>query len=308
MNRRESKKLSPEDDIDGVRGLVELAPGYLKRVYEIVRKAGGLCMAYEVQTRFGRTGTHYWGFQTKDVIPDIVTMAKGIGNGFPSGAVVTTPESTQKVFDEMSFKGNALIQGYNKCKFKAKVRINQQTSSSSAHQVVSWKNYLYVYGDEFTSPNQECFHDYKYFWMLDLKTNQWEQLDYKGCHSPRSGHRMPMPSILYVLLVAIFFNDLLVFDLGTFKWQEIKPTPGCLWPSARSGFQLFVYQDNMYGGYSKEVSFNKNSSEKGICHSDMWLLDLKTWVRIKETFALASTSSEETDWAGLLHLIKFYKN
>lgn len=60
----------------GVGGAVELAPGYLKRVYEMVRKAGGVCIADEVQTGFGRTGSHYWGFQTQDVIPDIVTMAK----------------------------------------------------------------------------------------------------------------------------------------------------------------------------------------------------------------------------------------
>lgn len=45
----------------------------------------------QVQTGFGRTGTHFWGFQGHDVIPDMVTMAKGIGNGFPMGAVVTTP-------------------------------------------------------------------------------------------------------------------------------------------------------------------------------------------------------------------------
>ncbi|KAL8484973.1 hypothetical protein ACS0TY_027327 [Phlomoides rotata] len=45
-------------------------------------------------------------------------------------------------------------------------------------------------GGEFTSPNQERFHHYKDFWILDLKTNQWEQLNYKGCPSPRSGHRM----------------------------------------------------------------------------------------------------------------------
>ncbi|WOG91174.1 hypothetical protein DCAR_0310422 [Daucus carota subsp. sativus] len=60
----------------------------------------------------------------------------------------------------------------------------------SAHQAVAWKNYLYIYGGEFTSPNQERFHHYKDFWMLDLKTNQWEQLNYKGCPSPRSGHQM----------------------------------------------------------------------------------------------------------------------
>jgi alanine-glyoxylate transaminase/(R)-3-amino-2-methylpropionate-pyruvate transaminase len=51
-----------------------------------------LCIADEVQTGFGRCGTHYWGFQTQGVIPDIVTMAKGIGNGAPLAAVTTTPE------------------------------------------------------------------------------------------------------------------------------------------------------------------------------------------------------------------------
>lgn len=53
-----------------------MAPGYLKLVYDMVRKAGGVCIADEVQSGFGRTGSHYWGFQTQDVIPDIVTMAK----------------------------------------------------------------------------------------------------------------------------------------------------------------------------------------------------------------------------------------
>ena len=55
---------------------MELAPGYLKLVYDIVRNAGGVCIADEVQTGFGRTGGHYWGFETQGVIPDIVTMAK----------------------------------------------------------------------------------------------------------------------------------------------------------------------------------------------------------------------------------------
>lgn len=53
-----------------------MAPGYLKLVYDIVRKAGGVCIADEVQSGFGRTGSHYWGFETQGVIPDIVTMAK----------------------------------------------------------------------------------------------------------------------------------------------------------------------------------------------------------------------------------------
>nr|KJB71232.1 hypothetical protein B456_011G112000 [Gossypium raimondii] len=66
------------ETIQGVGGAVELAPGYLKQVYDIVRKAGGVCIADEVQTGFGRTGSHYWGFETQGVIPDIVTMAKSL--------------------------------------------------------------------------------------------------------------------------------------------------------------------------------------------------------------------------------------
>jgi alanine-glyoxylate transaminase / (R)-3-amino-2-methylpropionate-pyruvate transaminase len=80
------------ESIQGVGGCIVFPDGYLKYVYEHVRAAGGLCIADEVQTGFGRTGTHYWGFETQGIVPDIVTMAKGIGNGCPLGAVVTTPK------------------------------------------------------------------------------------------------------------------------------------------------------------------------------------------------------------------------
>lgn len=78
--------------IQGVGGIMELAPGYLPAVYKVIKNAGGLCIADEVQSGFGRTGSHFWGFEGHGIIPDIVTMAKGIGNGIPIGAVVTTPE------------------------------------------------------------------------------------------------------------------------------------------------------------------------------------------------------------------------
>lgn len=91
------------ETIQGVGGAVELAPGYLKLVYDIVHKAGGVCIADEVQTGFGRTGSHYWGFDTQGVIPDIVTMAKGIGNGLPLGAVVTTPEIANVMAQKIQF-------------------------------------------------------------------------------------------------------------------------------------------------------------------------------------------------------------
>jgi alanine-glyoxylate transaminase / (R)-3-amino-2-methylpropionate-pyruvate transaminase len=80
------------ESIQGVGGCVVFPDGYLESVYGHVRAAGGVCIADEVQAGFGRTGSHYWGFETQGVIPDIVTMAKGIGNGFPLAAVVTTRE------------------------------------------------------------------------------------------------------------------------------------------------------------------------------------------------------------------------
>ncbi|KAF5952403.1 hypothetical protein HYC85_010347 [Camellia sinensis] len=72
--------------IQGVGGIIELAPGYLPAVYSSIKKAGGLCIADEVQSGFARTGSHFWGFECHGVVPDIVTMAKGIGNGIPLGA------------------------------------------------------------------------------------------------------------------------------------------------------------------------------------------------------------------------------
>jgi len=80
------------ESIQGVGGTVVFPDGYLKRAYEYVRAAGGVCIADEVQTGFARTGRHFWGFQLQGVVPDIVTMAKGIGGGCPLAAVVTTPQ------------------------------------------------------------------------------------------------------------------------------------------------------------------------------------------------------------------------
>ena len=73
------------ESIQGVGGVVVFPDGYLKHVYEHVRAAGGVCIADEVQTGFGRTGTHFWGFETQGVIPDIVTMAKGHRQRVPAG-------------------------------------------------------------------------------------------------------------------------------------------------------------------------------------------------------------------------------
>jgi alanine-glyoxylate transaminase/(R)-3-amino-2-methylpropionate-pyruvate transaminase len=100
------------ESIQGVGGVVVFPDDYLKHVYEHVRAAGGVCIADEVQAGFGRTGTHYWGFETQGVTPDIVTMAKGIGNGCPLGAVVTTPKIAAALAQRIHFNtfgGNPVV-------------------------------------------------------------------------------------------------------------------------------------------------------------------------------------------------------
>lgn len=78
------------ETLPSVGGQIVLPEGYLRDVYAYVRAAGGVCIADEVQVGFGRIGTHFWAFESQDVVPDIVVMGKPIGNGQPLGAVVTT--------------------------------------------------------------------------------------------------------------------------------------------------------------------------------------------------------------------------
>ncbi len=91
------------ETIQGVGGAVTPPPEYFKIIYDIVRRYGGLCIADEVQTGFGRTGAHYWGFENWGVTPDIVTMAKGIGNGAPLGACTTRPDIAKTMTNRVHF-------------------------------------------------------------------------------------------------------------------------------------------------------------------------------------------------------------
>jgi alanine-glyoxylate transaminase/(R)-3-amino-2-methylpropionate-pyruvate transaminase len=91
------------EPIQGVGGATMGAPNYLREVYDIIRAHGGLCIADEVQTGFGRTGDHYWGFENWGVVPDMVTMAKGIGNGVPLGAVTTRMDIAKSLSQRIHF-------------------------------------------------------------------------------------------------------------------------------------------------------------------------------------------------------------
>ncbi|MDX1945460.1 MAG: aspartate aminotransferase family protein [Pirellulaceae bacterium] len=91
------------EPIQGVGGAVTPPPEYFPIVYDIIRRYGGLCVADEVQTGFGRTGEHFWGFENWGVTPDLVTMAKGIGNGAPLGACTTRAEIAQRMKNRVHF-------------------------------------------------------------------------------------------------------------------------------------------------------------------------------------------------------------
>jgi 4-aminobutyrate aminotransferase-like enzyme/Ser/Thr protein kinase RdoA (MazF antagonist) len=86
-----------------VGGQIILPDGYLEAVYRIVRAAGGVCIADEVQTAYGRMGTHFYAFEAQGVVPDVVVLGKPIGNGYPLGAVVTTAEIAASFDNGMEF-------------------------------------------------------------------------------------------------------------------------------------------------------------------------------------------------------------
>ena len=91
------------EPIQGYGGVIPLPDGYLAAAFERVRAAGGVCIVDEVQTGFTRTGDNFWGFEAHGVIPDIVVMGKGIGNGFPLAAVAVKREIAESMSDKKFF-------------------------------------------------------------------------------------------------------------------------------------------------------------------------------------------------------------
>lgn len=84
------------EPILGVGGFIVPPPGYFERAYEIARSYGGLCISDEVQTGWGRTGDKWFGIEQWNVVPDIMTSAKGMANGAPIGWTITTSEIASK--------------------------------------------------------------------------------------------------------------------------------------------------------------------------------------------------------------------
>jgi alanine-glyoxylate transaminase/(R)-3-amino-2-methylpropionate-pyruvate transaminase len=91
------------EPVQGYGGIIELPDGYLARAAQMVRDHGGIIIADEVQSGFGRTGDNFWAFEGHGVVPEIVVMAKGIGNGFPLGAVVAQRAVAEALAGKFSF-------------------------------------------------------------------------------------------------------------------------------------------------------------------------------------------------------------
>jgi 4-aminobutyrate aminotransferase-like enzyme len=91
------------ESMPSVAGQIIFPDRYLAQTYEAVRGAGGVCIADEVQTGYGRTGTHFWAFERYGVVPDIVVLGKPIGNGHPIGAVITTRAIAESFDNGMEF-------------------------------------------------------------------------------------------------------------------------------------------------------------------------------------------------------------
>jgi alanine-glyoxylate transaminase/(R)-3-amino-2-methylpropionate-pyruvate transaminase len=91
------------EPIQGFGGVVPQPKGYLKGAFERVRAAGGVCMVDEIQTGVTRTGEDFWAFERDNVVPDIIILGKGIGNGFPLSAVVAKREVAQPMANKKWF-------------------------------------------------------------------------------------------------------------------------------------------------------------------------------------------------------------
>jgi 4-aminobutyrate aminotransferase-like enzyme/Ser/Thr protein kinase RdoA (MazF antagonist) len=95
------------EPVFGNAGGVMLPDGYLRGVYERIRARGGVCIADEVQVGYGRLGRYFWGSEQQGVVPDIITVAKAMGNGHPLGAVITTRAIADSFAAEGSFFSSA---------------------------------------------------------------------------------------------------------------------------------------------------------------------------------------------------------
>ena len=124
------------ESIMGCGGQLILPDGFLENAFELVRDEGGVCIADEVQIGFGRVGSKFWGFETANVQPDIVTMGKSMGNGHPLSVVVAKKQIADKFNNGMeyfnSFGGNPVSCAVGKAVLNV---IEDEKLQQNAHKV-----------------------------------------------------------------------------------------------------------------------------------------------------------------------------
>ncbi|TPK80128.1 aspartate aminotransferase family protein [Mesorhizobium sp. B2-4-13] len=91
------------EPVQGYGGIVPMPAGYIAGAFERVRAAGGVCIIDEVQSGVGRTGEAFWAFESHGAVPDIVVVAKGVGNGIPLGAVIVKRAIAESMSDKFLF-------------------------------------------------------------------------------------------------------------------------------------------------------------------------------------------------------------
>lgn len=120
------------EPIISASGMVVPPEGYFQHAFRYVREAGGVCIIDEVQSGLGRVGDHFWGFQMHNVVPDILTIGKPIGNGYPLAAVITTKEIADCLSEFSStFGGNPVACAIGKAVLD--VIENEKLMSSAKH-------------------------------------------------------------------------------------------------------------------------------------------------------------------------------
>jgi len=123
------------EPIMGCGGQIVFPRGFLNTAFKLIREYGGICIADEVQIGFGRMGSHYWGFETENVVPDIITVGKSMGNGHPLSAVITTRKIADKFNNGMeyfnSFGGNPVSCAVGRTVLKV---IDEEKLQENAHK------------------------------------------------------------------------------------------------------------------------------------------------------------------------------
>lgn len=185
----------------------------------------------------------------------------------------------------------------------------------SSHAVAVHRNFMYLFGGEFSNPSLSQYRHYRDLWRLDVTDMSWERVEIRGGPCARSGHRMATAAgRLFVFGGFVetgfdsirYHNDLYFVDLTAdeLRWSKVDTSDADIVPSPRSGFQWVTVDDEilLYGGYSRELvpkakavshkgkkkggrAVEEAMVSRGIVQSDMYKLSAKTmkWQKVKKS-------------------------